>query len=126
MCLAAHGLKDHHKVVKMKKRFELLLMCGLVAVCLAGCNKSSQNIVSLPDPPAINVNVPDIEVTNHVKTALLSSEPLKNKDITVLTLNGDVKLIGVLDNQTQINEAIRIARASEGAHTIHDELTIKK
>jgi hyperosmotically inducible protein len=43
-----------------------------------------------------------------------------------VTLKGDVRLIGVLDNQLQIDEALRIARASEGAHTIHDELTIRK
>jgi osmotically-inducible protein OsmY len=110
----------------MKMRFELFLLSGVVAIGLAGCNKASEGIVSLPVPPALNANVPDIEVTNHVKTALLSSEQLKNQDITVLTLKGDVKLIGVLDNQNQINEAIRIARDAEGAHTIHDELTIRK
>jgi osmotically-inducible protein OsmY len=32
----------------------------------------------------------------------------------------------MLDSQAQIDQAIKIARASDGAHTIHDELTIKK
>lgn len=47
-------------------------------------------------------------------------------DINVATLKGDERVIGVLDDQSQIDEAIKIARASDGAHTIHDELTIKK
>jgi hyperosmotically inducible protein len=61
-----------------------------------------------------------------VKTALLQAELLKGADITVVTLKGDVRLTGVLDSQAQIDDAIRISRAAEGAHTIHDELTLKK
>ena len=110
----------------MNPRLELLLLIGVLALGLAGCNKAPGDTVSSPEPPAFNTNVTDIDVSNHVKTALLSSELLKNQTITVLTLNGDVKLVGILDNQTQINEAIRIAREAEGAHTIHDELTIRK
>jgi osmotically-inducible protein OsmY len=30
------------------------------------------------------------------------------------------------DSQAQIDEAIKIARASEGAHTIHNELNLKQ
>jgi osmotically-inducible protein OsmY len=70
--------------------------------------------------------VSDVDVTEHVKTALLQSESLKGFDIKVVTLKGDVRLMGMLDNQAQIDEALRIARASDGSHTIHDELTIKK
>jgi osmotically-inducible protein OsmY len=51
---------------------------------------------------------------------------LKGFDISVTTLKGDVRLNGQLDSQAQIDEAIKIARAADGAHTIHDELTIKK
>jgi osmotically-inducible protein OsmY len=61
-----------------------------------------------------------------VKTALHQAELLKGADITVVTLKGDVRLTGVLDSQAQIDDAIRIARAAEGANTIHDELTLKK
>lgn len=46
--------------------------------------------------------------------------------IAVVTLKGKVRLIGVLNSRAQIDVAIRIARGADGAHTIHDELTIKK
>lgn len=65
-------------------------------------------------------------MTEHVKTALHQNDSLKGFDINFVTLKGDVRLIGVLDRQAQIDETIKIARASDGAHTIHDELTIKK
>ena len=43
----------------------------------------------------------------------------------VVTTKGDVRLTGVVQSQVQIDTALRIARAAEGGHTIHDELTIK-
>ncbi|NNM51959.1 MAG: BON domain-containing protein [Pseudomonadales bacterium] len=67
-----------------------------------------------------------MDVTHHVKTALIQNESLKGYDITVVTSNGDVRLTGILNNQAQIDEAIKIARASEGVHAVHDELTLKK
>ncbi len=79
------------------------------------------------DLPATSAgNVSDVDVTEHVRTALRQSELLKSHDIEVVTSKGDVRLIGVLDSQEQIDEAIRIARASEGMHAIHNELTIRK
>jgi hyperosmotically inducible protein len=65
-------------------------------------------------------------VTEHVKTVLRQSDVLKGFDINVVTLKGDVRLIGVLDSKAQVDEAIKLARASDGTHTIHDELAVKK
>ena len=105
--------------------------CSLFAVAMAamavvgGCNKSPEEPATSPVASVAIGNVSDIDVTEHVKTALLQNESLKGFDISVVTLKGDVRLIGVLDSQAQIDEAIKIARASDGAHTIHDELTIR-
>jgi osmotically-inducible protein OsmY len=92
----------------------------------AGCDKSPEVTAAAPVASAALGNVSDVDVSEHVKTALNQNELLKGFDINVITLKGDVRLIGMLDNQAQIDEALRIARASDGAHSIHDELTIKK
>lgn len=97
-------------------------VAALVAFGMAGCSKAPQASA----PATQGANVSDIDVTEHVKTALLRTESLKGADITVVTLKGDIRLSGVLDSQAQIDEAIRVARAAEGAHTIHDELTLRK
>jgi len=112
----------------MNKRAGFLLFAAAVAatVAVAGCSKSPEATATTAAAPAASGNVSDIDVTEHVKTALLQNESLKGFDINVVTLKGDVRLIGMLDNQAQIDEAIRIARASDGAHTIHDELTIRR
>ena len=101
-------------------------MSALTAVQLGGRNKAPESTVSVPAVSTAGANFPDTDVTEHVKTALHRSDVLNGVDIAVVTLKGDVRLNGVLDGQGHIDEAIRIARAADGAHTIHDELTVKK
>lgn len=68
----------------------------------------------------------DRDVNEHVKTVLDQNDSLRRFDIQVITLKGDVRLVGSVETQEQIDEALRIARAAEGAHSIHNELTIQK
>jgi hypothetical protein len=96
------------------------------ALALAACNKPPLPKPPLPEAAAPVGQVSDVDVTEHVKTALQQSDALKRFDINVVTQKGDVRLIGGVDNQAQIDEAIKIARSAVGAHTIHDELTLKK
>jgi osmotically-inducible protein OsmY len=96
------------------------------AMLVGGCGKPPEAAAPTPATTASVGNVSDVDVTEHVKTALLQSESLKGFDINVVTLKGDVRLKGVLNSQAQVDEAIKIARASDGAHAVHDELTIKK
>ncbi|MEO8804753.1 MAG: BON domain-containing protein [Burkholderiaceae bacterium] len=93
---------------------------------MGGCNKTPEaGAVALPSPSNA-ANVADLDVTTNVKKALLSDASLKGFDISVITLKGDVRLIGVVDTQGQIDAAVKLARGSEGVHSIHDELAIKK
>jgi hyperosmotically inducible periplasmic protein len=105
----------------------LLLATTLVAtMAVSGCNKPPAPVTTMPAVSAAAGNVSDIDITEHVKTALHQSDLLKGLDISVVTVKGDVRLMGLLDTQAQVDEALNIARASEGAHAVHDELTLKK
>ena len=109
-----------------------LLALLLAPLALAACGKSM-----LPTPEATTAaatasasapadgNVVDIEVTTHVQTALLNEASLQGQTIAVSTLKGDVRLSGVLDTREQVDTALRVARAADGVHSIHDELTVK-
>ena len=97
-----------------------------VTMLVCGCGKSPDATGAAPGVSAAASNVSDMDVTEHVKTALQQNESLKGFDISVVTLKGDVRLTGMLDSQAQIDEALKIARTADGAHTIHDELTVKK
>lgn len=108
-------------------RLQLLVAAAaLVVTALGGCSNLPEVSVASPSASSPAANVSDIDVTEHVKTALLQEASLKGLDITVVTTKGDVRLTGVLDTQGQIDDAIRIARAADGAHAIHDELTIRQ
>jgi hyperosmotically inducible periplasmic protein len=112
----------------MYHRTHALAYAAVVTATLliGGCSKPPEFTATSPAASSAVGNVTDVDVTEHVKTALQQSDSLKGFDISVVTLKGDVRLIGRVNSQAQIDEALRIARTSDGAHTIHDELTIKK
>jgi osmotically-inducible protein OsmY len=113
--------------MNQRNAYPLFNAISLMAVlALAGCNQAPESVAAAPAASQSGANVSDIDVTEHVKTALRQSDALKAFDITVVTIKGDVRLNGMLDSQRQIDEALRIARAADGAHSIHDEMTVRK
>ena len=104
---------------------QLLLIVSSVAF-LSSCGKSEQLPSTAILKSSSSVNVSDRDVNEHVKTALDQNDSLRRFDIQVITLKGDVRLVGSVETQEQIDEALRIARAAEGTHSIHNELTIQK
>ena len=89
--------------------------------------KSVDNRLAMKGMPAtLGETADDAIVTTKVKTALLEDVNVKSLDIAVVTLKGDVQLSGFVDNQGQIDQAVKVARGVEGVHSIHDELRIKK
>jgi osmotically-inducible protein OsmY len=94
--------------------------------CLGACNKSPTYLPAPSTNAAATHDMSDMDVTTNVKTALLRDENLKHLDISVVTLKGDVRIIGLADNQGQIDDAIKVTRESPGVHAVHDELSVKK
>jgi len=110
-----------------RPRLPLYAIAALLAIVgAAGCSKPPEVAVVSPAASAVNSNVADADVTEHVKSALNQNDSLKGFDIQIVTLKGDVRMTGILDNQSQIDDAVRLARAADGAHTVHNELTVKK
>ena len=93
---------------------------------VVGCNKPQEVTESTKLDSNVSVEMSDSEVTTKVKTALLTDLKVKSFDIVVVTLKGDVRLTGTVDNQEQLNHVDKLVRSIEGVHSIHDELTIKK
>ncbi len=112
----------------MSKHFGFSRLAFALAafILVSGCSKSPQETPTTPAASSAEGQVLDIDVTEHVRTALQQNDMLKAFNIQVVTIKGDVRLIGALENQVQIEEAIRVARGSLGVHAIHNELTIKK
>ena len=96
----------------------------LATFALGGCDKPSTPVA--PGVTAVPVvEMKDIDVTHKVTSALHLDKDLKNFDIAVVTIKGDVRLTGIVDSQSRINQVNTLVRGLDGVHSIHDELTIK-
>jgi len=85
-----------------------------------------ENGVSLKGAPStMGMQMDDTAVTSRVKTALLADPDVRSLDISVLTRQGAVQLTGFVNSQAQIDQAANIARATEGASSVKNELLIK-
>ena len=94
----------------------------LSIVLLSACDKPSS--VGSATPPASH-EATDADVTFKVKASLLHDDLVKGLDIAVVTTTGDVRLTGVVETVAQRDQVLKLARAAEGAHSIHDELALK-
>jgi len=91
--------------------------------------RNVENKVTLKSESAattMGTQVDDSIVTSKVKSALLADPDIKSFDIAVITHNGEVQLNGFVDNQTQIDRAVDVARKTEGVHNVINELRVKK
>ncbi|MBA4341775.1 MAG: transporter [Methylibium sp.] len=86
-----------------------------------------ENGVSLKGSAStVGTKIDDATVTGRVKAALLTDPDVKSFDISVLTYKGEVQLTGFVDNPGQIEQAAKIARATEGASSVKNELMTKR
>jgi hyperosmotically inducible protein len=99
---------------------------AFAALLLVGCDKATEAPPPAPGPAAtVGAQVDDTIVTGRVKSALLADPDIKSFDINVVTSKGEVQLTGFVDNQGQIDRATAVARATEGAGSVRNELMVK-
>jgi len=134
--LADHDAKSFE--IKVETRKGQVQLSGFVdtqaridnAVALARSVEGVQGVengMSLKDGKAtVGDTVDDSIVTAKVKSALLSDSDVKSFDIAIVTRRGEVQLSGFVDNQTQVDRAIAIARGVEGVQSINNEMRVKK
>lgn len=75
----------------------------------------------------VGAKIDDSVITTKVKAALISDPIIKNFDIGVVTRDGEVQLSGFVEDQTQVDRAIEVAREVEGVkNVLDDQVSIKK
>jgi osmotically-inducible protein OsmY len=102
---------------------------GLVVLAqfsLVACNKADEATASLSNQQPVPKEVVDSQVTVNVKQALAADEKTQSLLVAVVTLKGDVKLSGAVDQQSQIDYIEGLVRGVQGVHSLHNELRIKQ
>jgi len=93
---------------------------------VAGVKSIQNNVVLKGAPTTVGKKVDAGIITSKVKTALLGDPSVKSFDISVVTRDDEVLLSGFVDNQTQVDRAMEVARGIEGVRLVRNEMSIKK
>jgi hyperosmotically inducible protein len=89
--------------------------------------KTVANKMDIKGPPTtVGNKIDDGVITTKIKAALLADSNVKSLDIAVITRKGEVQLSGFVNNQAQMDQAIKIARGTEGVSSVGNEMSIKK
>jgi hyperosmotically inducible protein len=74
----------------------------------------------------VGTAIDDTAITAKVKTALLADSDVKGLDISVETHDGNVMLSGFVNNQTQIDRALKLAGDVSGVKSVVNKMEVKK
>lgn len=100
-------------------------IAGVMTISMVACSKPADSTGPAAPNITVGTEIDDSVVTTRVKSALLEDADIKSFDIKVETRKGEVLLSGFVDNQTQSDRAVTVARAVEGAKTIDNKLVLK-
>lgn len=89
--------------------------------------KSVDNKLALKEGVAsVGNKIDDGVITAKVKSALLADVSINSADVMVVTRKGEVQLSGFVNNQSQIDRAVEVARGIEGVTKVGNDMSIKK
>jgi hyperosmotically inducible protein len=89
--------------------------------------KSIQNNVAIKGGNAsVGNKVDDGITTGRVKAALMADPSIQSLDIHVVTRIDEVQLSGFVATKQQMNQAMKLAAATEGVRHVANEMQIKK
>jgi hyperosmotically inducible protein len=98
---------------------------ALVAVALAACGKPADTSPATVTTTTLGNDIDDTAITARVKSALMSDPQINSYDFKVETRKGDVLLSGFVDNQAQLDQALRTTQAVEGVKSIQNNVALK-
>ena len=98
---------------------------AIFAVALVACDKSVDSSSTPVAATSLGNDIDDTVVSARVKSALMADPNINSYDFKVETRKGDVLLSGFVDNQTQLDQAVRITNAVEGVKSIQNNVALK-
>ncbi len=94
------------------------LISGAGLVTLAGCASTEKQ-------SGTGEYIDDTVITTKVKTAIITDTNLKSSEINVETFKGVVQLSGFVSSQSDIDQAVVIARKVKGVKSVKNNMQLK-
>ncbi|MFA9274921.1 MAG: BON domain-containing protein [Candidatus Aquirickettsiella gammari] len=89
--------------------------------------RNVNNKLSLKDgTQSVGNKIDDTVITTSVKAAMLADPIMKSREVSVVTMKGEVQLSGYVDSETQISHATDIAKAVNGVVNVVNNMSVKK
>lgn len=105
----------------MKTTTKLMLASGLAALLASGASLAGE---TAPAPTAAEQSA-DGAITEKVKAAFAADAALANAQITVETVQGEVRLNGTVGNAADVQKATAVAFGVTGVKKVQNNLTAK-
>ena len=106
-------------------KFKLATTCFVIGSVLAPVAAYAAD--SDTDRSKPTVFVKDSVITTKIKTKLAAEHPGSMKHVSVDTdMNGVVWMTGTANTQGEVDQAVAIARATEGVKSVNSKLTVQK
>ncbi|MCL5800996.1 MAG: BON domain-containing protein [Gammaproteobacteria bacterium] len=131
----------------MKQQNSMMIVTALLAIALAGCERSpapetagekldkaientgekiEQGVTTLKEKTEqAGTAIDDTAITAKIKAAIIGDPSLKVLQINVDTVNGMVTLTGTVDSVQSSDRAKELAGAVEGVKSVDNRLTVK-
>ncbi|MDQ9169402.1 BON domain-containing protein [Oxalobacteraceae bacterium R-40] len=95
-----------------------LFFASIAIVSLMGC-------ASTATKESTAQYVDDTVITGKVKSAIFNDPSLKSKEINVETFKGRVQLSGFVNSQSDINQAVAVAKTVGGVTSVANDMRVK-
>ena len=109
-----------HSALSMQRmrRLALRLSCVALFSLMLGC-------ASTPKQAGTGEYVDDSVITGKVKAAVFNDPTLKSAEINVETFKGSVQMSGFVESQTDINQAVALAKNVQGVTNVKNDMLVK-
>ncbi|MBC3806538.1 BON domain-containing protein [Undibacterium seohonense] len=89
--------------------------------------RNVNNKLSIKDgTQSVGNKIDDTVITASVKSAMLADPIMKSREVSVVTVKGEVQLSGYVDSETQISHASDVAKTVEGVVSVVNHMSVKK
>jgi hyperosmotically inducible protein len=93
---------------------------------ISGCNNRQSDSATQAANTTAGMEIDDTVVTARVKSALLADPEIRSFDLKVETRKGTVQLSGFVDNQAQVDRAVKTTHEVDGVRSVDNSISLKE